>query len=251
MSDKLLTIEPNKPSGSELWIKSWVGLVIWIGIAFFIFVCLILVGSMFQEALRNRLIETVSTVNPLLPLILIVIAFLATLIGNIMTTWIYSLLFGQKYYDFSKMIYLVSVNNIILFFLFAPIYIIYYNRIEVLFMVLWFHIFFSVFLSNVSLDISSNPNYAGVALIGSAAGLSLSLVLFGVLFKTVDLSQGGAEKIILIAPCIIAYIVIPLVASIWEKLYYGFYQVWNNFLYIPSLDEVMVDQEEVDEINVE
>jgi hypothetical protein len=37
---------------------------------------------------------------------------------------------------------------------------------------------------------------------------------------------------------------------VFEKIYYKLYEVGNDFLYVPSISEVLVDEEEVDEVNV-
>jgi hypothetical protein len=45
--------------------------------------------------------------------------------------------------------------------------------------------------------------------------------------------------------------VIPFISTLWEKIYYKFYEMGSDFLYIPSISEVLVDEEEVDEVNVD
>lgn len=50
---------------------------------------------------------------------------------------------------------------------------------------------------------------------------------------------------LMLLPAILSYTVIPLVHSIWEKIYYKFYEMGNNFFYIPSLSEVTYADDEV------
>jgi len=52
-------------------------------------------------------------------------------------------------------------------------------------------------------------------------------------------------------PSVLAYFFLPLCHGIWEKIYYKFYSMGNNFFYIPSLSEVLVDEEEDDTIEVD
>lgn len=53
---------------------------------------------MIQEALRNKL-NGATAINPLLPLVLIVISFLGTFIGTILIAGAYNLLYTDTYYD--------------------------------------------------------------------------------------------------------------------------------------------------------
>lgn len=76
--------------------------------------------------------------------------------------------------------------------------------------------------------------------------------MFAIFFKFLDTSGGGNQVSILLSlPPVVGYLFIPLFHTIWEKLYYKFYSLGNNFLYIPSLNEVMVDAEDDAEINVD
>ncbi len=254
MQDTNLFKEPHNPKGIEIFSKTMIGLIIWVLISFLIFIILILVWGMFEAAIQNRMTNNASTTNPLLPLILIVIAFFATLIGNIIITGFYNLFFSNKYYDISKMFKLTLLNNIILFFVFAPLYIIFYDKIQILFIILAFHIIFSVFLSLSNIEFTTNPNYVSVHMIWTSIWLLLSILIFAFFYKTNELSDQGIIKTFLTLPAILAYTLTPLLHSIWEKIYYKFYQMNNNFLYIPSLDEVIVDEDEEnwdDNINVE
>jgi hypothetical protein len=129
-----------------------------------VFVILLLVGGVVQEALAERIIGG-DGINPLLPLILLVVAFLGTFIGSVILAGIYNLIFTEKYYDMSKMFSLTLFANIIVFMFFIGLYLLFANMIEPLFFVLAFHIIFTVFLSIALIEISTNPNYAAVHLL--------------------------------------------------------------------------------------
>ena len=45
-------------------------------------------------------------------------------------------------------------------------------------------------------------------------------------------------RILMLLPTVLWYSIMPLVYGIWEKIYYKFYEMGNNFFYIPSLSEV-------------
>ena len=68
--------------------------------------------------------------------------------------------YNKKYYNTAKMFGLLFLTNGILFFFLAPIYIVFANQIDVLFLILGFHVLFSVFTSAAQIEFSTNPNYS-------------------------------------------------------------------------------------------
>ena len=66
-----------------------------------------------------------------------------------------------------KMISLVLFSTILVFIAFLPMYIIFSTsaNFNALYFVLAFHIAFSVFISFVLIEMSTNPNYAAVHLV--------------------------------------------------------------------------------------
>lgn len=242
--------EPNNPGAWEMLWKSGLWLLVGLLIAFLIFVILILVGWVFQQALQNRMTGAITT-NPLLPLILIIIAFISTAVWNIIINWIYNLIFSERYYDLSKMFSMTMITNVLLFFIFLPLYIIFFKNIENLFVILAFHILFSIFISHSNIEFITNPNYCWVALIWTGMWFCFTILIFAIIYNAINLNSWWAEKILLSLPPILGYSLIPLINSIWEQIYYKFYAMWNDFLYIPSISEILVNDEQVDEVNVD
>ncbi len=248
--DETLEIAPYNPSGWQVFIKTILGLVVGVFIAFLIFIILVLIGGMIQQALSDKL-AGVTSANPLLPLILIIVGFIGTFIGTLIIAGIFNLLYPDKYYDMGKMFSLTLLMNVLTLVLFVPLYLIFSDNIDQLFIVLAFHTLFSIFLSYTAVEISTNPNYAAVHLIGTAAGILVAFFVFAVAYKFIDVNQGNTARIIMVLPPVIAYLFLPLFHSAWEKVYYKFYSMGNNFFYIPSLNEVMVDEEEADDVKVD
>lgn len=248
--DRNLEIAPYNPTGWQISIKSLLWLIVGLFIAFLVFIMFLLIWGMLQEALSQRISGTM-VVNPLLPLILLIIAFVGTFIGSIVLAGIYNLIYSDKYYDMGKMFSLTLTVNIITFVLFIGLYLLFANSIDELFFVLAIHIFFTVFVSICAIEISTNPNYAAVHLIGTAFWLTTSMLMFAIFYKMIDINEGNMARILIALPPVLAYFFIPLCHGIWEKLYYKFYSMWNNFFYVPSLTEVMVDEEEEDDVSVE
>jgi hypothetical protein len=127
--------------------------------------------------------------NPVLPLIFMLIAFIACLSGNAIVAMIYNLLYTSKYYDMGKMLSLISVAQIIIFFIMSPIYMIFRDSILGLFIIVAFHIIFAVFISYSLMEFSTNPNYSASDLIGGVIGFCITLLVFLSFYK----SFGAAE----------------------------------------------------------
>lgn len=245
----LLDREPHDPVGRQILVKWMVWLVVWVIIAFLVFVILLLVWGMITEALKNRTAWALS-INPLLPLILMVISFVGTFIGNIIIAGVFNLIYTDKYYDMGKMFNITLLLNVLLFFFFVPLYIVFAANIDQLFLILATHIMLTIFLCYVGIEITTNPNYSASHLVGWAWGMLVAMFCFAVVYKIIDLEAGTMTNIFLALPPVLWYSLIPLFHTIWEKIYYKFYSMWNNFLYIPSLSEVMVDAEDDASVNV-
>ncbi len=249
----------NEPSNLTWWQlvgKVIIGLLIWGIIAALLFVILSFMGGMFTSAFGQ---QTGSSINPLLSLVLLFIGFLSTFIGNIAVGGIYSLFFNRKYYNTSKMFGLLFLTNGILFFFLAPIYIVFSSQVDVLFLVLGFHILFSVFTSAAQIEFSTNPNYSASAFMGNILWFALAFLAYALIYKTAG-TAAVQQKIYLfmLLPPILAYAIIPLGSGIREKVYYKSYELWNNGFYIPSCSETAEDEAEQanaandwDDVNVE
>ncbi|HCB51477.1 TPA: hypothetical protein DEP21_02780 [Patescibacteria group bacterium] len=122
-----------------------------------------------------------------------------------------------------------------LFFILAPIYIVFASHIQSLFVVLGFHIIFSIFVSACQIEFSANPNYSGSSLMGNVIGFALSFLIYSIFYKSSALS--GAEQqtyLLMLLPSILGYSLIPFGSGIWEKIYYKLYEMGNNAFYIAS-----------------
>lgn len=245
MESQYLELVPPRPTGRQILFKTIIGLIVWIFTAFLIFIILMFLWGMIQEALSNK-INGVTAINPLLPLVLIVISFLWTFIGTIIIAGIYNLLYTDTYYDLGKMFNVTLLINVILFFFFIPLYLILSGNIDQLFVILAFHTIFAIFMSFVAIEMTTNPNYAAVHLVWVAWGLALSFIIYAAIYSIVDPTQGNGSYLLIVFPPLLAYTIIPFFHGVFESMYYKFYTMGNNALYIPSLNEVLVDDNEED-----
>jgi len=249
--------EPWNLSWRQLIGKIWIGLLVgWI-IAALLFIVTTFIGWMLDSAIKWW---AGGTVNPMLSIILLFIWFLSTFIGNISIAGVYNLFFSKKYYDWSKVFWLLLLTNGLLFFILAPMYFVFASQIQNLFLVLWFHIIFSVFVSACQIEFSANPNYSWSSLMGNIIWFASSFLVYSLFYKSFTMS-GWVENqtyLVMLLPPILAYTLIPFWAGVWEKIYYKLYEMGSNAFYIPSPNEIEEENDpeqkaiqEESEINIE
>lgn len=232
---KTLSIEPNQSSGWEIVWKFFIGLLVWWIISVLLFIILSFVWSIFTESMWQTWEFAKS--NPILPLLLLLIWFISSFIWNLAISWIYSLFFSQKYYNTSKTMWLLLLTNWLLFIILAPIYIIFANDINILFVILGFHIIFSTFLSSNQTEIVSNPNYSASTLIGNTIGFAITILVYSIVRKSSAIWWTQEKLYLLILfPPLISFAITWLGQWIREIIYYKMYEMWNNWFYTPSIN---------------
>ena len=244
-----LTTEPNNTSVGQIVAKVLIGLVIGLIIAFLVFIITILFNTMITQWVRALSSSGSISWNPVLPGIFMLIAFIASLTGNIIVATVYNLLYTSKYYDMSKMLSLILISQIIIFFILAPVYILFWDSILWLFIIVAFHSIFSVFISYSLMEFTTNPNYSASNLIGGVIWFCITLLVFLWFYRSFGASDFGLDstsnqkiKLLIAIPPLLSYTLIPLCYCLREKLYYKFYEMGNNFFFVPSLSDVVYDQ---------
>lgn len=228
--------EPSNLSWRQVIWKTLIWLIIWLIISAILFIMLSFAWKMFVDAFQQT--GEIIRANPILPFLLLFIGFLWTFIWNIWVAWAYNLFFSKKYCDISKMFWLLLLTNWILFFILAPIYIVFSKQVDVLFLILWFHVFFSVFVSANQIEFLSNPNYSASALMWNVLWFALSLLVYSIVWKTAwDWSIQNKVYLLMLIPSIVWYALIPFGSWIREKIYYKVYESWNNPLFISSIED--------------
>jgi hypothetical protein len=159
-------MEPNNTTVGQIVAKVLMGFVIGLIIAFLVFIITILFNTVIQQGIRALSSGGQVAGNPVLPLVFMLIAFIASLAGNGIVALIYNLLYTNKYYDLGKMMSLISISQIIIFFILAPLYMVFWDSILGLFIIVAFHIIFAVFISYSLMEFTTNPNYSASDLMG-------------------------------------------------------------------------------------
>ncbi len=243
------TTEPNNTPVGQIVAKVVMGFIIGLIIAFLVFVVTILFNTIIQQWVRAISTDSQVGGNPVLPLIFMLIAFIASMSGNMIIGTVYNLLYNSKYYDLGKIMSLITISNIVIFFIMAPVYMLFWDSILGLFIIVAFHVIFGVFISYSLMEFTTNPNYSGSNLLGGVIGFCITILIFLSFYKSFGAAEFGLDnastqkiKMLIAIPPLLSYTIIPLAYCLREKLYYKFYEMGNNFLYVPSLSEVVYDQ---------
>lgn len=240
----LLGSEPTSFTWWQLLWKTGLGLGVGIVIGFLIFIILIMVSGILNPVLQNNAASAGQSLNPLIPLIFVIIAFITTFIGNVVLWWVYNLFYSTKYYDLGKMFSMSLLSNVIIFFVFTPLYLLFSSNINGLFTVLGFHILFAIFACYTHVEILTNPNYSSSHLIGATIGISVAAFIFLVILKAgTNTNEATPKQLLILLPSVIWYLIIPFFHDLWEKIYYKFYESGNDFLYLPTLQEIQKQEE--------
>ncbi len=253
-SNKVLDISPFNPTVSELLVKVSVGFVTGLVVVLLIFILIVLFGSFFKQAISVSISwSDIRVINPGVAIIMLVIGFIVWFLGSVILWTVYNFLLSDRYYDIGKIFsFSVMINGFILLF-FAFLYMIFNNSIDQLLLVLIFHIGFSLYISLQGYDIISNPNYSLLYLFSHSLSF-LIVVVFALvwykIFQKLWTSEWSLASL-LIYFVILLYVFYPAINYVIEKIYYKLYEWWNTSLYTPSIDEILVDEEVVDEVNVE
>lgn len=240
--------EPSYFTGWQILWKTGLGFAVWILISFLMYIILLMTSSIIDPVLQNNGATAGQPLNPLIPLVFVIIAFVATFLGNLVIAGAYSFFYSTKYYDLGKTFSMILISNVVIFFIFIPLYLIFYNSTNSLYIVLWFHILFAIFTSTTHVEILTNPNYASAHLIGTTIGLSISAFLLLIAIKTLSsTTEKLPQYLLFLLPPIIGYVFMPLAHALWEKIYYKIYEGWNDFLYLPTPQEIHAQEEVMQE----
>lgn len=256
---------PYTPSASALFGKTIVWLLIGAVVSMVIFAITILFGSVMSQII-TWLGQAAQEKSPLLWMIMLIIAFLGSTVWNMLIAFIYGMLYDDTYPSVWKLTTYALIINVILFIALAPLYVIVYESVGSLFMVLGFHTIFAVFVTSVMNESSINSQYSLSSLVGGIFGMSVTVLLFVLIYKMVILNSSDIMsavtnsqiQIMLSVPALLAYTCMPLAHAIWQKIYAWLYDAGSNFLYAPSWSErvaasQMLQEQEVveDSVNVD
>lgn len=159
--------------------------------------------------------QTETYISPIFVFLLMVMIFLSTTGGNLLSTFLLSLTERQRYKRVSSAIYQIFIVSIIMFILMVPVYFITASiDISIVAYAIGLHIILTAQLSALILEIVSNYKYALVGLYGVTFSILISAaIIFGL---------SG----IILSPQILLFIALPIV---WGSI--GFMQSIVTMIY--------------------
>jgi hypothetical protein len=104
--------------------------------------------------------------SPIFTFVLMMMVFLASTVGNILSIWLLSLAESDRYKRVSSAIYQVFILSIIIFLFMVPVYFITASTIDLTAYAVGLHIILSAQVSALILEIVSNYKYSLVGLYG-------------------------------------------------------------------------------------
>ena len=169
------------------------------------------IADSFSASLTNQEVE----VSPIFTFILMMMIFLSSTIGNIISTWLMALTERGRYTRLSSAIYQVFIISVIIFILMAPVYFITAaGNISVIAYAVALHVIISAQVSALILEIVSNYKYSLVGVYGITFSIITSA---GIMFGLSQIIPN--PQILLFAALPIVWGSIGFVQSIFTMIY--------------------------------
>jgi hypothetical protein len=248
----------NAPSDVTLWSFFWkvfIWLIVWLCVVALLFWTLAALGSITWSDSGE--------VNSMLKILLSVVWFVVHFVWSLALALMYNIFFSKRYYNFGKMFALIFVSSLILWLFFVVIYVLY-DKINDLYVVLWFQVIFWLYVSLNLMDFLSQPNYSASSMMANNLWCIITIVAYISIMQMVDFTTWENLKLksvlfLAILPVILSYTLMIFGANVWDAIYYKFYEWWNNPFYLPSLSELREERQkeekekekEDEDVNVE
>ena len=244
-----VAIFDNAPNDVSIWSffgKIFIWLVVWICVAALLFGTLTAIWWLTWSDDGN--------INSMISILLPIIWFIVWFVWNLALALMYNIFFSKRYYNFSKMFWLIFTSSLILFVFFFIIYLLF-KDMHSLYAILWFQIIFELFIAINLIDFLSQPNYSASSLMGNTLWCVLSAIIHLVIIS----NMSNFNILLIVVSAILAYVMTIFGSWIWDAIYYKFYEWGNNPFYLPSLNELREERQkeenkkekEDEDVNVE
>lgn len=189
---------PPRISFATFLLKVLAGAAGGIGGALILGVIFFLASSIFEPLTEGFSDE--AAVSPIFVFLLMIMIFISTTIGNIVSTWLLALTEKDKYKRISSAIYQVFIISVIIFILMVPVYFITSaTNIGIMAYAIAMHIIIAAQVSVLILEIVSNYRYSLLGVYG---------VTFSILVSaTILFAMAGIVR----SPQLLLFIALPIV----------------------------------------
>lgn len=223
-------------------------------------VMLFIVMSAVDIVIRVPISTTGVQIHPLRWVVFLGLGFFVSLFGSLLLTFVYSLLYSNKYTQGSKTAGSLILIGVFLFIAMLILFMMFKDSNEGPIILFVFYVSFSIFIASSQIEFMANPNYSTSALIGNAIGFLLALTVFGVMWN--NSNQGvdsSAQPMLIWFSTLISFPIVIFGHGLREIVYHKMYEYGNNPFYIPSQseisEEILLENEkseaEREEVNVE
>lgn len=208
---KVQELGPGRISFGTFLLKILAGAAGGIGGSLILVIIFVLASSILAPLTGGQDSE-VPQISPIFTFILMMMVFLSSTIGNILSTWLLGLTERGKYTRIASAMYQVFIISMIIFILMAPVYFI--TPITVTPYAVALHIIISAQVSALILEIVSNYRYALVGVYGITFSI---LVSAGIMFGLAGVVS--SPQILLFAALPVVWGSIAFIQSIFTMLY--------------------------------
>lgn len=212
---------PRRIGNAKVFFKTMMGLLGGIGGTLVIMVVMLLASSV----VPNLNDENVG-VTPIFLYIVLVMAFLATLVGNLVPVILFYAVDREKYNKVTTNLVQAFIFNLLIFIFSIPLYLVLQGAsVEKLIYIVGIHFLISAFITSIVIEILSSRQYVLVGLYGNTFGVLAALVMNLLLFLVVSATSAKAVFLFLTLPLIWASI--GFFQSVIEMLYRWAYDVYG------------------------
>jgi hypothetical protein len=184
---------------------------------------------------------------------MLIITFVTTFVGMALLVALYSMLYGNEYYDLSAMFRYVLITNIVIFLFLAPVYLLFMGDVNTLFFVMALHLALVVYVCHMQLDMMVNPHYALSSTIGGTMGLVGGMLVYSLIIAAITSKSNSIQDTLhryIILPPVLMYGAMPFAQGIRRMIYTRMYESGSDFLYLSSPSDLQAasNQDDDDEM---
>lgn len=191
---------------------------------------LILIGLfLLTSTFTANAFQDSESLNPIVIAILLVMIFLASSIGNILSIWLIFLTEREKYIKISPPIYQSLILSTIIFLLMVPIYFIAISNVTVMLYITALHIILSAQTSALLLESGADSRHTFLAIYGITLGVFSSVIIMLVL------------NAIIPSPQILLFIALPIVWGSIALMHNLFLMIYGTLARIYEKDFLSID----------
>lgn len=216
---------PRRIGNAKLIYKTFMGIVGGMAGTLVIFIVFMLANVAFPS-IFNFTPDMVG-INPVLLFIVLVMAFLTTLMGNLIAMTLFYVVDREKYTKLTTNLIQGFIFNLVIFIFSVPLYlIIQSSNIAALIYIIGIHFLLSAFITSLVMEVLATSRYVLVGLYGSTFAVLAALVTNLILFLAVP----DSGKVFFL------FLTMPL---IWGSI--GFFQSLTEMIYRWLYDTYGVD----------